>query len=234
MTQKPKTAALSKQDERIATDMARGMLNSIAQQLLLAGIIEPLNKSDNEIRKEVNQYVREHILPIEFPLYMTIDHTGDLLRNARRFRSERKRQLACLLFATWFEHMLNLIIGQLGKKSGLNDAGVNEMLRSAQLRDKCTWLLSILGGSALLDTHRKRIIELSEFRNRFIHYKWKLEDVDRPESEKEDKQLTKLLEEIEMTVTYMRRIEKKYIYLGRKKRLFRNHPGKKAASKETP
>ncbi len=101
-----------------------------------------------------------------------IDHTEELLASARRARKEDDYSLAVLMYATWVEHSLNLILFELAVDRKMLRAHFNGMIKEASLRAKSTWLLPLLGGKALSPSSVGRIQKLADARNAYIHYKW--------------------------------------------------------------
>jgi hypothetical protein len=57
---------------------------------------------------------------------------------------------------------------------------------------------------------------LSDVRNAFVHYKWQGEGEDRPHQ----KALARAIEDVEKTVTYLRRFERREVYGGKDKSAF--------------
>jgi len=61
------------------------------------------------------------------------------------------------------------------------------------------------------------MLRVTEIRNAFVHYKWKAEDMDTEDSEKREHDLELFVENIEVTVSYLRRLESQQVFGGRKR-----------------
>ena len=149
-----------KPDER---DLIKGLIAAFAN----AGHID-ISKTDDEIWDQFKAIADG--LPTDFDV--VIDHTPKLLRNARTAKSEHNHELAVLMYATWIEHSINLVLQQVAFARGISEPHFQAMLREASLRAKTTWLLPLLGIKPLSEVVVGRIQKLADTRNAFIHYKW--------------------------------------------------------------
>lgn len=148
-----------------------------------------------------------------------IDQTSTLLKEARRFAQADNNELACLFYATWFEHWLNDMINTVGKRRKLSDREITQIIRDIQFRAKSTWLFRILNLKPINEAHLKRMQSIIDARNAFVHYKWKHVDIDADSWEKDDEALASLISEAEKTVSYLRRLQNKQFFDGRKRKV---------------
>ncbi|MDR3416174.1 MAG: hypothetical protein P4L83_08310 [Nevskia sp.] len=93
-----------KRIDSVVVAVARSLLAEFAN----AGHID-LTKPKEDIWKQLRSVTAS--LPDDFDV--VIDHTPKLLAAARRARSEGQAELSLVLYATWVEHSLNLVIKQL-------------------------------------------------------------------------------------------------------------------------
>jgi hypothetical protein len=108
-----------------------------------AGHID-LTQSKEDVWTQLRSFVKS--LPDDFDV--VIDHTPKLLQQARTARLEKSYEFAVLMYATWVEHSLNLVLQELALARGISGTYQQLMLREASLRAKTTWLLPLLGAAA--------------------------------------------------------------------------------------
>jgi hypothetical protein len=190
--------------KKISPDEARRFVTWISQDLIRQGIIDPKGKTDEELRQEIIAWGKIGIQLIS-------DHRPDLLRQARLFMKGGEVRLACLLYATWFEHWLNGVVSTLAERKGLQDSEITQIIRDTNFDARITWLLRILGARPISSKHRGVIKKVSELRNAFVHYKWK------PAKFEDD--MKNVLSEVEKTVKYLMAYESKYFFKSEKKRV---------------
>jgi hypothetical protein len=196
----------NKDDDPFATRM----LARLAYGFISEGIINPIGKNDDELYRQYREAVDKYI---RGDLSFVIDHRQDVLQNARSFKILKKKDMAVLFYALWFEHQLNSITVSLAERLHLTEKELDTLIRETSYRAKCSWLLRILGVKPLSLSHTNAICKLMDLRNAFVHYKWK------PENEQIKKEMETLLEQIEKTVKYVRSIENKYLYANQKRRI---------------
>ena len=123
--------------------------------------------------------------------------------------------MSCVFYAVWLEHWLNHMIQMAGPRRNLTENEILEILRHAKFESKATWILRLLGLRPIAKIHLQRMRDVTERRNAFVHYKWKSVDMDVDDS-KERQDLKTLVEKIEGTVRYLRRLENQQIFGGKK------------------
>jgi hypothetical protein len=151
-------------------------------------------------------------------LFICIDHTKKLLKNARSFLKQKDLEIAALFYATYFEHQINSLIERICIKKGVFGEDTKQILRETAFRAKCTWLLKILDLAPVASNHLKVMTQVFEIRNSFVHYKWQAYDIDSDYEIKEQLKITKILEEAEKSVIYLQRRINKQIHQDKKRR----------------
>jgi hypothetical protein len=197
--------------------LADTLIRSFAQGLIEAGTIDPRGKSTDDLHKEVFKYLDELLTNPNVRLFQIIDHTPTLLTEARKYARIEEHHISCLFYAVWFEHWLNNMISTAGRRKGLSQEELIQILREVQFRGKSTWLLRVLGLKPINDAHLKRMQNIIEMRNGFVHYKWKAIDIDDVSWEKDKEVLIELLSKVEKTVAYLQRLANRQIYYGKKR-----------------
>jgi len=130
------------------------------------GHIDTSGKSAEEIGREMRKYLKKVVADKESPIHIVIDHTSHLLKLARQYAMQEKLEDACLYYALWFEHWLNNLIVSSGRRKGLTDKELNQIIRETDIgRGKTTWLLRLLDVPAFRQDHQERIVKIAELRN---------------------------------------------------------------------
>lgn len=96
---------------------------------------------------------------------------------------EKKRYYAAIvLFGTYLEHLLNSFYTSFfTRKYGLNQANIDCVIRSLNIKDKCTWFLQVIADESMEDELLNDILRLNTLRNATVHYKYygqTLDDLD--------------------------------------------------------
>jgi hypothetical protein len=154
--------------KKVTTRDASALLKGFVAAFTNAGYFDLDGKSPSAVLDLVRQAVRS--LPSDFDI--VLDHRQDLLKLARHFRLQNRREYAVLMYATWIEHSLNLILQELARARSVGETHVQAFLREASVRAKSSWLFVLLGRKPLSNRIVSRIQRLADSRNSFIHYKW--------------------------------------------------------------
>ena len=75
----------------------------------------------------------------------------------------------------------------------------------------------LLGLKPINDRHLRKITEISEIRNSFVHYKWKVIDMDDEKFGKHEEPFETALANVEKTVRYLQKLQNQKIFHGRKR-----------------
>ncbi len=193
------------------------IIDELSKNLIRDGIIKTKDKTDEQIRLEIKDYLFKNINSIS-DFELSIDFTKRLLTNARGFLETSDFHSALIFYALWIEHWFNHIILLSLKRNNITSTYYPEIIRSTKIKDKYTWLWQLLFLKPLNRKHLKIIDKLFEKRNSFIHYKWKI--YDHLEIEKlvaELKENENFLFSVDKTINYLKKFENKNIYSNKKK-----------------
>jgi len=202
----PKTV---KVEAKLATDLVGGVL----EQLILDGDIDARGKSAAELREAFHKWYASHrSTGVEFQ--SVIDHTPTIWNKAKKAEDADDLQYACLYYATWAEHRLNLIIATLSRRRGYEEDFAQILIRDTGFKAKLLWVQCLLRRK-----HRKRffnaLVSLAELRNQMLHYKWK------PSDDGADRQHKSTLRRAKPALRYLDRILDSRLMVGSKTQVTR-------------
>jgi len=186
--------------------IGRQVIASLYEALIADGHIHPEGKSEDQIIAEVRKAARKW--SNRRPMLVGVDFRSDLLTQARRLRRRGKLHEAILYYATWFEHWINRVLTR--NLRSLNDREARQMLRDVSLRGKFTWLLGLVHGKQIPERHIRAILRVSDVRNEFVHYKYKLVDVDAWTDEDEPLRLQQ--QKAQAAVRYLTEFELRHFF----------------------
>lgn len=212
----PKRLALgATQEER---RLSQALVRHVAEAAIRDRIIDPRGKTRAAFQREFVAHLERMLAAPDLRFEATIDYRDDLLRQARRFANGGDENLALLLYATWFEHWANhMLHWKLSAQKHFMTREVREILRTVQLGGKLSWLAKLVGLRPVSVEHQKTIAAISERRNAFVHYKWTGKGLDSAEMKHASVKLLALLRSAENTVRYLRRLENRQVYYGKRR-----------------
>jgi len=199
--------------------LAPRVMRLFAESLIAHGTIDPRGKTEQELQREVFAIISRSTMDSPAPLRIAIDYTHELLKEARRFADNEEGELACLFYATWFEHWLNRIISTIARRKKISEEEISQIIRETPFRGKTTWLLRILELKRINHIHLDRMQGIIETRNAFVHYKWKYSDPDSKEWKEREKTVGKIVRDAEKTVRYLRKLENDQVYHRRRRKV---------------
>lgn len=143
---------------------------------IMPAVIESLLLSNKLDRARVDDpgyvwsVVIQNIDVMEFVHHNSrIDH--EIIESANDAAKLGRISVAVILIATALEHSINLFYRDvLQKRFDLSSDDTTEAIRS-NLSTKLGWLLHIVSKSGLSDELHKRIKQITDLRNAFVHYK---------------------------------------------------------------
>jgi hypothetical protein len=216
MTRRPSKQLTAKLEKRVARELVAGVLEVAVRE----GRVDPKGKSERQILNELLGLLEGPLASgTTFKLSFAIDHTTGLLARARNHRKLGEAWLACLFYAIWFEHLLNLMINSIVSRRRLPASTSKQMIRDLPFHAKISWFFPLLGAKPISKRHQDVLKTLAELRNSFIHYKWAYSPISAPDELRLG--ATALLKNIEWTVSYMRRYDHRMLLYGSKARLNR-------------
>lgn len=195
---------MNESNEKIALKV----LKVLARNLYLQGEITEDQVNDKQL---IEKLVLED-LERDGGLYLVTDHRDDLLKHAKYFHKMGSKNMAIVMYAMFFEHAINAVIAKTLSEDGIKNKTKNEILRSAALKAKLSWILEILYLPKFNDKHKKFILNIAEERNSFVHYKFNAIHEDDDPNEKTDKLLVDIMKSVKYMKTYSTRVE----YSGKK------------------
>jgi len=118
--------------------LERKLTDAVVNGLISCGIadgrLDPRGKSDQQFQREVARYMKS--VADGAPLQFTTDFRGGLLVQARMLRKNRREEEAVLYYATWIEHMLNMMAASILRRRGLTQDLVREFIFDTGIRAK--------------------------------------------------------------------------------------------------
>jgi len=142
--------------------------------------------------------------------HWVVDHRENLLQEAAYFERKNETILALVFFATYFEHSINRMIRHACNKLKVSEKSIIEIIK-IPFHKKITWVSEILQIPKINSNHLKVINNINEIRNSYLHYKFKSEPVGKKDSEEKID-----MRKVKKAVTYIKKIESRFIYASKK------------------
>jgi len=197
-------------DKRLAMEVAKSFISAFFTQGLLTEA--DLSLTQEEFYKKIID------LTDSSELIIGVDHRSNIIEKADNLLQQKDYEYAKVLYAMFFEHSINHLISHECQKRKFEEKVKIEIIKSVDIYGKLTWLPKLLGFPKFNDKHRLIIKKLSDDRNAFVHYKWKIDNDDdktktkQPNNEEEFKK-------IKLAVRYMRQYETNLLFQKNKSRL---------------
>ena len=191
--------------------------------MLAKGLISEEDLTD---KSHLLEKMRELIKDANFTII--IDHRESILNTAEEFFINEKYDFSIIFFAMYFEHAINNLITHALEKKKTSKKTKMELIRAVNIVGKFSWLLEVLDLPAFNSKHKTTIINASNERNAFIHYKWNSAPDISIDKEKEG--IINLIEQIRKSVTYFKKYESRVLYNNKKGKLnsvLKKRPNKK-------
>lgn len=138
------------------------------------GTITLDGKSDADIAESIKTFLSS-VRSGDVTFALGTDHSQDLRTEAERLHEAGRHELAITMHATSVEHWLNSMLRSGAERMGLEEPDTTQMIRDASLRAKAGWLWKLLFDADFPPEIRQQIVQLSNRRNAFVHYKWPAE-----------------------------------------------------------
>ena len=188
--------------------LGQDLLSCVFESVLCDTNIDSKGKTEDQIMAEVRKIALEWSKRYE--MVPVIDFKPNLLARARGFKRHHENHQAILYYATWFEHWINGIL--IRRLRSLDEREITQMIRDVSLRGKFTWLLALVHGRRIPQKYVKAILEVAEFRNKFVHYKYKAINNDDPDEE--EAKLKHVQRTAETAVRYLQTFEERHFFKG--------------------
>lgn len=131
-----------------------------------------------------------------------------LLRNAAAYQANPSELpvVALILYATWVEHQINVILKTRTVWAGPGDAEATDVIRSTIMRKRIEWLRTKLGLPPFDSEQVERLTTLMNERHEVIHYKW----IGRTTTERQElhERIRRVVAEAPLLVEYLQHYEK--------------------------
>lgn len=137
-----------------------------------------------------------------------LDYRRRLLNSAGRHKRQRAPIIALILYATWIEHTVNVIVIGAARLKGVS-GDVDAVARSivgADFTARVTRIWTQYEAPLLDRTQRTKLIRLMKLRNDMVHYKWIGEHPDKLQSSLSHMRTT--VQQAPTLVRYLRTIER--------------------------
>ena len=171
----------------------------ITYNFLLEGKMQPEDVSSEEnqklIRSEIKKKLYSHYTIIS-------DYREGLYKKAIDFYVKGDYNISIVLFATIFEHSINLLIKKALIKKGLSIKIQKQIIRSVNFQGKYTWLSMLLELPKFNPTYLDNVQQIAEQRNAFLHYKWNSNVFNSDENPK-----IFTLESLKKTIIYLKKYD---------------------------
>jgi len=207
--------------------LGREVVRCLLEYEVATGEIAPTEKDMKSCLRRLMKDVAAGRAKYEWAM----DFTPRLLRLARSAKSAGDAELSCVYYATWTEHKLNRFIRDFLIKHRGDQHHSDILLRDSGISGKLLWLHLCVTRRPVARGQLNRLKALSERRNQFLHYKWKLRDV-----ETDDYHSSRAADAAEALVRFLTRFERQHFFKGQKRAMRRylrtlaqRHPPRNAA-----
>lgn len=150
---------------------------ALAQDYIARGELDPVGKSRDEVLREAARVWLAN--PTDIDAGLRLDHEEVLLSEARRYaESPLHGDLAIMMYATWLEHRLNLLLLIGGTARGVSEAAIRDQIKQLSVRNKTGADFTKVFGRDLGNDLAGMIRTIADHRNEFVHYKWPIATMD--------------------------------------------------------
>ena len=195
--------------ERMEKRLARKLVESVLSSAVAYGHVSVKGKSVKKTMEEFRKYLTIKRIR-SLPLLFAIDHTSTLRTLGREFLKKGQLWIAVVMYATWVEHTLNLLVSIGVHRRGFSDVTVKQIIRDVSISAKLSWLLPVLGFRRLHPRHGETLRAVAEKRNEFLHYKWPYR------ANHSDAEIKSLLTQADKALQYLAQYKSRQTLQGRK------------------
>jgi len=185
---------MAEKNINLTKDEQRRLLAKFLHAGIKSGQIDP-TKEDAEIAAQLSELLDNIIAQPSIKL--SKNYLGRLLDRARKENEAGLPELSCVLYAAWIEHKINDLIITLTYRQGLEKTEAIQIIRKTAIEDRCSWVLRLLGVQPIKSEYIKKMRQIFDERNSFLHYKWPAEVANnKKEKEFNSKAVGKIAEDI--------------------------------------
>jgi hypothetical protein len=190
--------------------------------LVEQGSIDPAGKTADELRDEILRLLLS-LKAKPRPFRIITDYRSNLLRLARSFAREKgyPDEIALMFYATWFEHWINGLFASRAQTCGFTGKAMLARMRWEKLKDKYQKFPTLVKLPSIASSHLKTVLECSEIRNDFVHYKFAGDSDSLRSIDRNDRKIRKVIAQSEKAVRYLSRYERIHLFKGAKSRMKR-------------
>lgn len=178
-----------------------------------SGEISLEGKTPDEVLSQLRDIVDSVIESNGENLFTSIDYRSTLLDRATAETDADNCELAVTLHAIWIEHFVNGLILRAFERMGHYEIISLPLIRELRLQTKITALWSLANLPLISDDSLRLIGQITEARNSFVHYKWKLEDADKIDERK--RQVKLLAAKFNDVIAELHALESAFYWNGR-------------------
>ncbi|PPG02674.1 hypothetical protein C5E06_09480 [Pseudoclavibacter sp. RFBI5] len=147
------------------------VIKGIARSMVIQGEVDLDAVSGQDLLDLAKRRLVELVRSGDVDFTMILDHTENILTDARTHAENGKDEYAFVFYALYYEHILNRAIRERAIQLDLSEKeGLELMRRGMPEKLGLTWKL--LFGAKFPEELRADILATSRRRNSFIHYKW--------------------------------------------------------------
>jgi hypothetical protein len=183
------------------------LAKQFTHELIKNGTLKPDYTSLIDLIKDVKQIANKNLKKYNS---RSIDYKNYVLERAQIFLTDKEYIFTCILYAIWTEHFINGLISKICERKEIHLKCGLGLIKKCNIEDKFTWVLLLLDKIKINTTHLKKIKNLFDYRNYYVHYKWQIFN------KSEKLKMEELVTSYSKTITYLKQIESKYLYSGKK------------------
>jgi hypothetical protein len=169
-------ARLRLSDENV--EFGQEVLASFFAKAVATGEIDLKTLGIDDAVVEFLKLMRAAVDSEDFDFGIVIDHSGEILEEARRYRENERYEFAIVFYAMWIEHWANRIISDGSARHGLESRITLLFIRKLSIIEKLEMAWAVFGWDNFPAEDFRLITTISDARNAFVHYKWTMRPID--------------------------------------------------------
>ncbi|WP_406352831.1 hypothetical protein [Streptomyces sp. NBC_00658] len=214
--------------ESLLEELGSQLVWGIVDQFVRRGLVDIEGVSDSEVvGTVVRRFLKEtdaksaivdgEVAWSDDDVHILIDYSGDILRKATEAMGAEEYWFAILFYATWMEHWVNNILMSLSVRSGVPEGVAVALMRSCGFNLKIKDVWTSLGAAPIAKAHMRTMTDLLEFRNGFVHYKWKPRSM--TDDRAHDQRVKEVAQSARNLVAVLEGLEDQILFFGRRNAL---------------
>jgi hypothetical protein len=171
----------SNMSDDIPNELAAAIVEDLIKGMIATGELDVIGLTNREVTLKGIKVLYQNGKKSSRFENLTITYAQSLSTKANELYLEKEYDLSIVTYATWWEHWINGVIHSKLSAKDVTEKEFKEVIKSLNIRSKCTWFLKLLDLPQLDSGHLKTMDELVERRNQFVHYKYPSRPIDDPE-----------------------------------------------------